>query len=137
MCNFASHHININPVNPDTPIQHINHCINTTVSVAIFTQNNQTHLSTIFQYQLLSCCVFSQEPITNHQSKVMEVMTDHNWTNNEGVKHFCACHPGPNSKLRKRDVENSSFAKSYRLLGVPTLVLIDSEGKTLKSTAKS
>lgn len=83
-----------------------------------------------FQYQLLSCCVFSEEPITNHQSKVMEVMNDHNWTNTEGVKHFCACHPGPNSKLRKRDIENSSFAKAYRLLGVPTLVLIDSEGKT-------
>ena len=84
-----------------------------------------------FQYELLSCCVFSEEPISQHQNKVMEVMTEHNWTNNEGVKHFCACHPGPNSKLRKRDVENSSFAKSYRLLGVPTLVLIDSEGTSI------
>ena len=61
----------------------------------------------------------------------MAVMTEHNWSNNEGVKHFCACHPGPNSKLRKRDVENSSFAKSYRLLGVPTLVLIDREGRKM------
>lgn len=80
------------------------------------------------EFRLLSCCVFSEEPMVNHQHSIVNVMTDNNWKENEGVQHFCACHPGPNSKLRKRDVENSSFAKSYKLLGVPTLVLIDSEG---------
>ena len=67
--------------------------------------------------------------MANHPNKVMNTMKHNNWNKDEGVQHFCACYPGPHSTLHKRDVENSSFTKFYKLLGVPTLVLIDGEGK--------
>lgn len=69
----------------------------------------------------------------HHLSNVEKMMKNNEWDQDEGVLHFCACHPAANAKLRKRDVENSSFAKIYELHGVPTLVLIDGEGKKMES----
>lgn len=81
----------------------------------------------------ITCCVQSNQLVSGHHQSLHAQLKSHNWLT-DNVKHLCGCHPvGQRSVLRRNEGGGSkgSVCHMYGLVGVPTIVLCNHDGKCL------
>ncbi|XP_068713854.1 uncharacterized protein [Montipora foliosa] len=83
------------------------------------------------KYKFITCCVRSNEPVTSHRQSLANALMERNWRKtSDCVTHTCACNlQSQRSRTARRNViTDPDVCQVFGLVGVPTIILLDSSG---------
>ena len=76
----------------------------------------------------------SEEPVTSHRQSLANTLSERDWRKtSDFVTHTCGCNPqGQRTRSARRGViSDPDVCQLFGLVGVPTIVLLDSSGKRI------
>lgn len=93
-----------------------------------------TFLLIIFQFAFVTCCTHSGESSKTHLHKLNETFEHHGWSEMSSIRHLCACEQNLDAHLIRRRLSVNRFALSstaelFGVVGVPSIMVINKEGK--------
>ena len=94
---------------------------------------NLIYIYFLLQFAFVSCCTHSGESTKSHLHKLKELFDKKGWSQMSSVRHLCTCEQNIDSHLIRRRLSANTFALSttaelFGVIGVPTIVIINSEG---------
>ena len=94
---------------------------------------NFIYIYFLLQFAFVSCCTHSGESTKSHLHKLKELFDKKGWSQMSSVRHLCTCEQNIDSHLIRRRLSANTFALSttaelFGVIGVPTIVIINSEG---------
>jgi len=84
-------------------------------------------------FNYVSCCTHSGESSKTHIHKLKEMCHENGWNKSYSVRHLCVCEQNINGHLMRRKLSANAFSLSttaeiFGVVGVPTIVIVNSEG---------
>lgn len=85
----------------------------------------------LLQFAFITCCVRSNEVDASHRQSLAETLIERNWRKTSNcVTHTCACNlrSQRTRSVRRGVVSEPDVCQLFGLVGVPTLIMLDSSG---------